>query len=153
MKRVLQLTAAALLAALLGSCASGPDNSEEKILRMPKLPKLEIPLLSKEAPIESTVDFNAQIRPILETRCLACHNSKNTGRGLNLETNETANSSWRGGPVIMPEHPERSMLYQVLLISSGTPNDPHVIPASERFLINTWIKEGAYWPDGALSAR
>ncbi|MFT5466586.1 MAG: hypothetical protein ACI8UO_001686 [Verrucomicrobiales bacterium] len=151
MKRIAQLTLLIFTAGLLSACLTA--KKETPVLRMPKMPKVKIPLLSREAPIEATVDFTTQVGPIIERNCLACHGADNPRRGLNLETREAANSSWRGGPVIIPEHPERSMLLQVLLLASGNPNDPHKISATERFAIETWIKEGAYWPDGRLSPR
>ena len=150
MKRIAQLT---LLILALGLTSCLTAKKETPVLKMPKLPKVKIPMLRKDAPVEATVDFNAQIRPILERNCLACHGSVNPRRGLNLETRDTANNSWRGGPVIIPEHPERSMMLQVILLASTSPNDPHKISTNDRLLIETWIKEGAYWPDGQLSTR
>lgn len=151
MKRIVQLTLLILGASLLASCLT--SKKETPVLKPPKLPKIKIPLLKKEAPPAATIDFNAQIRPILERNCLACHGAVNPRRGLNLETRDTANTTWRGGPVIIPEHPERSMLLQVILLAATSPSDPHNVSTSDRLLIETWIKEGAYWPDGRLSAR
>ncbi|MEM7014661.1 MAG: c-type cytochrome domain-containing protein [Verrucomicrobiota bacterium] len=157
MKNVLQFTLAALVVLGMGACKSndggGGDGSDRGLpkVKIPDLPKIRI--LSKEAPAAATINFETQVRPILETRCLACHNSQNARRGLNLETNKTANSTWQGGPVIMPGEPDRSMLYQSVLLGAGFPNNPHNIPAAERHTLRIWIQEGAYWPDGKLTAR
>lgn len=158
MKRVFQILLAALVVSVIGACKSnegggGGDGEKRRLpkVKIPDLPKIQI--LRKDAPAAATINFDSQVRPILETRCLACHNSQNSRRGLNLETNKTANSTWQGGPVIIPEDPDRSMIYQSVLLAAGLPNNPHSIPASERHTLRIWIEEGAYWPDGTLSPR
>ncbi len=140
------LLSSAILAAALGlsSCTSRPG-----------LP--EIPVLGKSKAPEATVDFHQHIKPILEARCLKCHNSRDAKRGLNLETRDSANNSWRGGPVIVAGEPESSMLYQVLMLmrDSTTPvatSKPHELRYTQRKLIHNWIEEGAYWPEGEVLA-
>jgi hypothetical protein len=96
-----------------------------------------------------TVSFERQIRPFLESRCLSCHHGDKASRQLSLETLEKANSTWRGGPVIVARSPMRSMLFQVLeLDTDGDESNlsGHAISFAERETIITWIREGADWP-------
>jgi len=143
------LAGLALPLALIPACSNLPK------VNMPSMKIPDLGLFKKE---EATVDFTNQIRPILERRCLACHNSQKAERGLVLETRDTANTTWRGGPIIIPGEPEKSMIYQVLLLApyggaEAIATQPHQIGYGERKLIFTWIKEGAYWPQGdALAA-
>lgn len=131
----------------LNSCSDGnrpkmPDVS---------MPDIAIPSFGKSKKAEATVDFNSDVKPILEKKCLACHNSKVSKRGLNLENREVANKSWRGGAVVIPEKPEQSMLYQISMLATGEYN-PHKLTYEERKIIYAWIDEGAHWPSGTLSA-
>jgi hypothetical protein len=110
-----------------------------------KLPKP--PLLDKED-TPKTVDFTRDVRPFLESRCLSCHHAGKAVRGLNLETRKLADSSWRGGPVIVPGSPDRSALVQVLYLDIDRPSGPaeHRVTFAERERLATWIREGASWP-------
>jgi len=97
-----------------------------------------------------TVDFERDIRPLLEAKCLSCHHTGNAMRDLNLETLQKANTSWRGGPVIVAKHPQRSMLLQILeLDTDGTSRSAHAINFADREKLTTWISEGAEWPESA----
>jgi hypothetical protein len=94
-----------------------------------------------------TISFERDIQPILETRCLSCHHAAKASRDLNLETLKLANTSWRGGPVIVAEHPQRSMLVQFLELDvTGESKSAHAISFADREKLNTWISEGADWP-------
>jgi hypothetical protein len=103
--------------------------------------------LFKRGQKPKTVSFARDIQPILETRCLGCHHADKAMRDLNLETLKQANTSWRGGPVIVPGHPHRSMLVQFLELDiTGESRSAHAISFADRETLNTWINEGAEWP-------
>lgn len=104
--------------------------------------------LFKRGQKEKTLEFTRDIRPILETRCLSCHHGGKAMRDLNLETLKKANTSWRGGPVIVPGHPHRSMLVQFLELDvTGESRSAHAINFADRETLNIWIREGADWPE------
>ncbi len=98
------------------------------------------------------VDFVTQIKPILESRCVTCHNSGALFGDLNLETHALALRQRPTGPVIVPREPEQSRLYLVLTLPEGErkamPPTGHRIPAGEVALIKRWISQGAQWPAG-----
>jgi len=109
-------------------------------------------LIQPSSAAEPPVDFVNQIKPILADRCVECHHSESLFGQLNLQSRELMMRKRKGGPVIMPKEPEKSLLYIVLTLP---PKEPKAMPAtghriakSEMELIRRWIAEGATWPDG-----
>jgi len=140
MKPIFSLLAASSAALCLAACSS-VESSKPRLLGKDDAPK--------------TVDFQRDVRPFLEARCLSCHHAGKAMRGLNLETLKLANSSWRGGPVIVPKTPERSVLIQVLSLdidrASGLAE--HRVTLAERERLAAWIREGASWPSDVPPLR
>ncbi len=128
-----RLAAGLLLVSAFISCANVPKPGK---------------FLSKKEPEPKTVDFTRDIRPLLEAKCLSCHHSGEAKRGLNLETLKSANTSWRGGPVVVAKQPERSVLVQVLSldIDRAPVLSAHRVTYAERERLSTRIREGADWP-------
>jgi Planctomycete cytochrome C len=99
------------------------------------------------------VDFVTQIKPVLEARCINCHNSGALFGELNLENRELAHKPRAKGPVIIPGEASKSPFFMVLTLPEGDrkamPPTGHRIPSNEAELIRLWISQGAVWPDGA----
>lgn len=99
------------------------------------------------------VDFAAQIKPLLESRCINCHHSSALFGELNLESHALATKPRAAGPVIVAGKPDESRLYLVLTLPEGDrkamPPTGHRIPKEEVEIIKRWIAGGAKWPDGA----
>ena len=102
------------------------------------------------------VDFVRQIKPVLASRCVECHNSEAIFGDLNLQTRALAFQKRKTGPVIVPGEPGKSPLYLVLTLppkeKKAMPATGHRIPNSDVNLIRRWIQEGAKWPEGADGA-
>ena len=102
------------------------------------------------------VDFAAQIRPLLESRCINCHHSGALFGELNLENHALATKPRAGGPVIIAGKPGESRLYLVLTLPEGDrkamPPTGHRISDEEATLLKRWISEGAKWPEGPEGA-
>ena len=102
---------------------------------------------------EAKIDFASQIKPILGSRCISCHQSGALFGELNLETRDMAFKKRANGPVILPGRPESSMLYLVLKLPpkemKAMPPNGHRIPDREVQFIHDWIRQGAAWPTGA----
>lgn len=98
------------------------------------------------------VDFVGDVKPILESRCLECHQHSYVFAGLNLETKALAMKGGRSGPVIVPGEPHRSLLYKVLLLGHdhavAMPPTPERLEREQEQIIHDWIQQGAEWPDG-----
>ena len=100
------------------------------------------------------VDFEKEILPILEERCIECHKAKyvlngkikEPKAGLRLDGVSHIMRGSDDGPVVVVDHPSRSSLYQRVILSSSD-NDlmpPKGDPLSftEQELIRKWIAQG-----------
>jgi hypothetical protein len=94
--------------------------------------------------------FETKIRPVLATRCYACHSSKlaATKGELVLDTRAGVLRGGRLGPVIVPGNPSESRLLQALRYT-----DPHLrMPPTGKLAdsiiadVEQWIAEGAHDP-------
>lgn len=98
------------------------------------------------------VDFAAEVKPVLEMRCLECHHRRYVCAGLNLETKALAMKGGRSGAVIVPGEPHQSLLYKVLLLGHDNPvampPTPEGMEKETTQLLHDWILQGAPWPEG-----
>jgi mono/diheme cytochrome c family protein len=105
------------------------------------------------AAAEAKVDFEKQVKPILESRCVICHQSKALFGKVNLENAAMAFRERPGGPAILKGKPDSSPLYFVLKLPPKNPQamppTGHRIPDKESQIIYRWILQGAEWPEGA----
>lgn len=97
------------------------------------------------------VDFGKDVRPILETHCLDCHDSDTLKGGIGLENFYYASQTTdTGEPLFVPNKPEDSVLLHVVteldpekrMPPKGDPLSPQEITT-----LTQWIAEGAVWPD------
>jgi len=97
------------------------------------------------------VDFNAQIRPILNEKCVSCHGGVKQSGGFGLVFRENAIRETESGRMgIVPGHPGRSALYQRIIEDEEELRMPlHEDPLSEKEidLIKRWIRQGAEWQE------
>lgn len=115
-------------------------------------------------PVESStelepdqVDFERDIEPILEERCVQCHREKKHKAGLRLDSKSAAMAGSYFGtePVIVPGDAEDSVLFQRI---SHADEDERMPPRGEGLdqaqieLLRRWIDEGAVWPDDESEA-
>lgn len=98
------------------------------------------------------VDFDKQIKPILEKSCVSCHYPGKVKGKLRLDTKPLALKGTPDGPVIVPGKANESSLWERVVLP---PDDPDIMPAkgdpltkAEQDLLRDWINEGATWPDG-----
>jgi hypothetical protein len=99
------------------------------------------------------VDFRHDVGPILQRRCLNCHNDRDRRGGLSLQSAEMAGKGGDSGKVIEPEDAESSYLLDLLIPSDGTaemPKGEAPLGAVEIETIRRWIASGAVWPKGVL---
>ena len=97
------------------------------------------------------VDFEKDIRVILESACLNCHNVNKVKGQLRLETRALAIQGGENGPVLVPGKPEESPLYTATTLP---PDNEHAMPPKEPPLtklqteqLRQWIQDGAVWPE------
>ncbi|HEY0655528.1 MAG TPA: DUF1553 domain-containing protein [Chryseosolibacter sp.] len=100
---------------------------------------------------EQKVDFSADVKPILNKRCISCHGGVKKNGGFSvLFRHEAIDTTESGKPSIVPGHPELSEM--IRRINSDDPE--YRMPLKEEPLTNAeieiltrWIEEGANWGD------
>lgn len=117
-----------------------------------------ISLLILRTPAFAAVDFKTEIKPIIESACLHCHNGKNEDTELLLDTFAGATADTGEGPSIVPGDPEKSSFYKRTVLPAGhddiMPSEEAPLDESQTKLLRQWIKEGAKWPaDAKLEVR
>lgn len=97
-----------------------------------------------------TVDFSRDIRPILATKCYACHGPDEDKRkaDLRLDTRAGATRDLGGYAAVVPGKPEASELWKRVVSTDKDevmppPASPKQLAAKERELFRRWISEGA----------
>ncbi len=134
----------------LASCATPPD-SETKPLGENVLSQEAIHA-AKHAP----VDFAAHVKPVLEAKCVMCHNRQALPGHLSLASRSEALRTKTLGTYIVPGHPETSLLVaNVKTVHQKVSVMPAVgerLTADEYDILNKWVKEGAVWPAGKAGA-
>lgn len=114
------------------------------------MPKTAAP--AKTAKTGLTVDFLAQVEPILERSCYDCHGLGEDKAGLRLHTPEAIRKGSDDGLVIAPGKPNDSSLYFLTILP---PDDEDIMPSKgdaltkeETEILRVWILEGAHLADG-----
>ncbi|WP_245817982.1 DUF1549 domain-containing protein [Granulicella rosea] len=101
---------------------------------------------------EQLAYFEKNVRPILVNRCYNCHSDafKEAG-GLRVDVGISIFSGGNEGPVIIPGHPEKSLLIERVKTADTKKRMPQEstesLPAEEVAILERWIKDGAAWPD------
>ena len=100
------------------------------------------------------VDYVSQIKPILAEKCFSCHGALKQEADLRLETRTLMVQGGDSGPVIIPGHPEESLLFE-RINSHGDDRMPPMGEGSAATpdqinLIRQWILDGANAPEEAL---
>ena len=95
------------------------------------------------------IDYNTQVKPILNKKCISCHGGVKQKAGLSFITREDALTPAESGkPAIIPGDPGASEL--VRRITSHDPEErmpyrEEPLSKDEISILKQWIKEGAEW--------
>jgi hypothetical protein len=97
------------------------------------------------APAVERIDFQSQIRPILEARCVECHSALKRKGGLALEAYADILEGGKDGPIVRPGRSADSMLIKRLkgVEDEPMPKDEDPLPPAEIARIARWIDQGA----------
>jgi hypothetical protein len=100
---------------------------------------------------EVAVDFQRDIWPLLESRCLDCHGPESREGGLSLTSRRAALVLGDSGkPGIVPGNPDGSELIRRMKsddIQERMPLDDDPLAPEEIALLARWVRLGAEWPD------
>jgi len=110
--------------------------------------------LQPPAPAAKRVDFDSQIKPILQRSLLELSRSRQAQGGLLVETRESILRGGESGPGIVVGEGGESLLFELV---AGLEPDRRMPAKGEPFsaeqvgLIRAWIDQGASWPVGSAS--
>ena len=105
-------------------------------------------------PAERPVDYVADIQPLFEKHCYACHGQTSQINGLRLDLRAEALKGGHSGPAILPGNSAESRLIHML---AGYRVKVVMPPAGalgpeQIGLVRAWIDQGAAWPEEQTSA-
>lgn len=117
----------------------------------------KLPAITPEDPkLGRPVDFERDVYPILDAKCVACHNVAVDESKLVLEDVEGILKGGKRGPSVIAKKPEESWLFKMAARIDGPamppqPNSVEAPPLSPKELgiIRQWILEGAAAGSGA----
>lgn len=139
------------ICATLSACASRAGReSETSTEGVNSISDEELKKANKE------VNFAEHVKPILETKCVMCHNTKTLPDRPSLESRSAAEKTGTMGAYIVPGHPDKSRL--VTHIKSGHADVNAMPPVGDRItpdeleILKKWIAGGAEWPKGKAGA-
>lgn len=96
----------------------------------------------------SSVNFNKDIRPILNRHCTACHGGVKQAADISFvyQSSVVAPDGW----IVEPGDPENSLLLERVLSGDGDtrmppPEHGRALNANEIDLLKRWIEQGAQW--------
>ena len=94
--------------------------------------------------------FESKVRPVLAKNCYGCHTSSASG-GLRLDSRAAMLKGGQDGVVVVPKHPESSLLVTAIHYD-GKIQMPPVgrLKSDEIASLEEWIRDGAPWPEGVV---
>jgi hypothetical protein len=95
------------------------------------------------------VDFRREVTPILQERCLSCHNDRDRRGGLSLQSADAARKGGDSGKIIEPGDATASYLLELVIPADGVaemPKGESPLAAREIDVLGRWIANGAIWP-------
>ncbi len=99
----------------------------------------------------AVVDFNEEIRPIFNTRCITCHGGVKRAGGFGVaHRSQALEKTEHGNYAIVPYKPEESYIFKMIKDNPATgrpdmPQDRKPLSKEEVDVIWQWVKEGANW--------
>jgi len=97
----------------------------------------------------SKIDYNTQVKPILNKKCISCHGGVKQQAGFSLLFREEALGNTESGkPAIIPGKPDESELIRRITLDDPEERMPYKhkpLAKEEIEILTQWIKEGAAW--------
>jgi len=98
--------------------------------------------------------FETRVRPLLATRCAACHGEKRQQAGLRLDSRAALLKAAADGRLpVVPGDPEKSALVQAVRYTGAVKMPPGGrLPPGEIEALEQWVRIGAPWPEAPPAA-
>jgi mono/diheme cytochrome c family protein len=109
-------------------------------------------------PAASAQFYTDHVQPILKANCYRCHGGMEHHGGLHLDSPNGLLHGGKDGTVIVPGHPEHSLLVS-LIRHEGPAGDPMPMPPKSKLsdadiaTITQWIQAGAAMPPDPGAAK
>src|SRR4051812_6314910 len=103
-------------------------------------------------PKDGKIDFEKHVQPILAATCYECHSAKKIKGKLRLDSKELAMKGGSTKAAITPGKGKESYLVQRLRGAGDEdrmPLDHDPLSDEQIRIIQSWIDQGAIWPDSA----
>ncbi len=98
--------------------------------------------------------FETKVRPVLANNCYSCHGEKKQMASLRVDSKAALLKGSDNGPVLVPNDPDGSKMIQAIRHSGQIkmPMGQPKLPAADIANLEAWVKMGAPWPGGEVSA-
>jgi hypothetical protein len=101
--------------------------------------------------------FEKKVRPILVSRCYACHSAETKpSGGLRVDDRNGLLMGGNAGPAVIAGEPTKGLLLDRILHTDPKkrmPKEGELLTESEVEVLKTWIADGAVWPHESLPAN
>lgn len=85
--------------------------------------------------------FKSEVMPLLKRHCIKCHGVSKKEAGLQLHTVVRIFQGGESGPVVIPNHPDTSLLLTRVRKNEMPPENP--LSDAEKLILERWITDGA----------
>lgn len=106
-------------------------------------------LASNSCGQQEIIDYSAQVKPIINNKCIACHGGVKKQGGFSFLFESEAKAKLKSGKyAIVPGKPGKSEMIRRINDSdpeSRMPYDHEPLPQDEIDILTQWIKQGASW--------
>jgi len=100
---------------------------------------------------QTSIDFNTQVKPIFNKKCIACHGGVRQKSNFSLLFRSDALAINKSGkPAIIPGDPDHSEMIRRLTSNDPDERMPYKhdpLSKDEINVLRKWIKQGAKWGD------
>lgn len=100
---------------------------------------------------DKPVDFSADVKPILNKKCISCHGGVKAKAGFSVLFREEALAPTESGkPAIIPGKPEESEMIRRLTLEDTEERMPYkheALSEEEIGILTRWVRQGAKWGD------
>ena len=122
-------------------------------------------VLASGTQLQAGVDFDKQIKPLMEKYCINCHaapykkgsRTKKPKAGLRIDTREHLLKGSDDGVVVKPGDAANSSFYKLTTLHADhddiMPPKGDPMTKDEQALLKAWIDEGVKWTDGVVLKR
>lgn len=96
---------------------------------------------------KQAIFFETKVRPLLAQHCFECHGAKEQKSDLRMDRRSHFMKGGSSGPIVVPGKPDESELLAAVKYESYEMPPSAPLPDEQIAILETWVKNGAYWPE------